>query len=79
MNTSLLVLTAASRLIYGKSRGRKLPPVFEQLGPRGQAPWVAALAGFAVAAPFALSGRMGLVTEVTNFAVYVSSSPSTSP
>lgn len=71
MNTSLLVLTAASRLIYGMARGGVLPPVFEQLGPRGQAPWVAALAGFGVAVPFALSGRIGLVAEVTNFAVYV--------
>jgi len=69
-NTALLVLTAASRLIYGMSRGGALPPLFERLGPRGQAPWVAALAGFAVAVPFALSGQIGLVAEVTNFAVY---------
>jgi ABC-type proline/glycine betaine transport system ATPase subunit len=69
-NTTLLVLTAASRLIYGMSRGGALPPVFVRLAPRGRAPWVAALAGFAVAAPFALSGRIGLVAEVTNFAVY---------
>lgn len=70
MNTTLLVLTAASRLIYGMSRGGALPPVFERLGPRGQAPWVAALAGLGVAIPFALSGQIGLVAEVTNFAVY---------
>jgi len=69
-NTTLLVLTAASRLIYGMSRGGALPPVFVRLAPQSQAPWVAALAGFAVAAPFALSGRIGLVAEVTNFAVY---------
>lgn len=70
MNTTLLVLTAAARLIYSMSRGGALPPVFEHLGSRGQAPWVAALAGFAVAVPFALSGQIGLVAEVTNFAVY---------
>jgi len=70
MNTTLLVLTAASRLIYGMSQGGALPPVFERLGPRGQAPWVAALASLGVAVPFALSGQIGLVAEVTNFAIY---------
>lgn len=70
MNTTLLVLTAASRLIYGMSRGGALPPVFVRLAPRGRAPWVAALAGFGIAVPFALSGQIGLVAEVTNFAVY---------
>src|SRR5207244_2280167 len=34
-------------------------------------PWRAALAVFACATPFALSGRIGLVAEVTNFAIYV--------
>jgi basic amino acid/polyamine antiporter, APA family len=70
MNTSLLALTAASRLIYAMARGGALPGPLSRVGPRGRAPWVAALAGFAVAAPFALSGSIGLVVEVTNFAVY---------
>lgn len=69
-NTTLLVLTAASRLIYGMARGGALPTGFSRLSRFGHAPWLAALAGFAIATPFALSGRIGLVAEVTNFAIY---------
>jgi APA family basic amino acid/polyamine antiporter len=69
-NTTLLVFTAASRLMYGMARNGALPRTLATVGPRGRAPWVAALAAFAVATPFALSGRIELVAEVTNFAVY---------
>jgi APA family basic amino acid/polyamine antiporter len=71
MNTSLMVLTAASRLTFGMSRSGALPAPLARLGPRAHAPYVAAIAGFLVASGFTLVGGIGLVASVTDFAVYV--------
>jgi APA family basic amino acid/polyamine antiporter len=71
MNTCLLVLTTASRLIYGMARNAALPPVLATVGARAHSPYVAAVAGFAVSAAFASFGDIGLVASVTDFAVYV--------
>jgi APA family basic amino acid/polyamine antiporter len=70
-NTTLLVLTAASRLLYAMARAGNLPSPLASVGSRGHAPYVAALAALAVALPFALSGGLGLVASVTDFAVYM--------
>ncbi|HET6614380.1 MAG TPA: APC family permease, partial [Dehalococcoidia bacterium] len=70
MNTSLLVLTTASRLIYGMARNAALPPVFARVG-RAHSPYMAAAAGFVVSASFATFGDIGLVASVTDFGVYV--------
>jgi APA family basic amino acid/polyamine antiporter len=69
-NTTLLVLTAASRLIYAMARAGNLPAPLATVGSRGHAPYVAAIAALAVAVPFALSGGLGFVASVTDFAVY---------
>ena len=69
-NTSLLVLIAASRLVFGMARRRTLPPLLATVSQRAHAPWVAAIACFAVAACFTLIGDIGLVASVTDFAVY---------
>jgi APA family basic amino acid/polyamine antiporter len=71
INTSLLVLTAASRLLFGMSRDGALPDAFSRLTTRGRAPYVAALAAFVIAAPFALIGDISFVASVTDFSVYV--------
>jgi APA family basic amino acid/polyamine antiporter len=70
MNTTLLVLTAASRLIYSMARQGHLPPVFAMLGTRNRAPLAAALAGLAVTVGFALLADIGLVASVTDFVVF---------
>lgn len=70
-NTTLLVLTAATRMIFSMARGGALPPAFVALTPRTSAPWLAAAAVCGVAVPFALSGQIELIAEVTNFAVFV--------
>lgn len=70
-NTSLLVLTTASRLVFGMARNAALPPILATVGARAHSPYVAAAAGFAVAAGFALMGDIGLVASVTDFGVYV--------
>jgi APA family basic amino acid/polyamine antiporter len=69
-NTTLLVLTAASRLLYGMSRDGSLPAALSHVSRRGEAPWIAALAASAVALAFVMIGDITLVASVTDFAVY---------
>lgn len=69
-NTTLLVLTAASRLIFDMGQKGALPRVLGHINSRTQAPDWAVLAAVVVAAGFALSGRIELVAAVTNFSVY---------
>ncbi len=69
-NTTLLVLTASSRIMFGMSREGALPAVLSRVGRRGRAPYAAAILSLVVAAAFALIGNIGFVASVTNFAVY---------
>lgn len=69
-NTTLLVLTAASRLLYAMARAGALPAPLAKVSARGQAPQIAAVVALAGAVPFAASGGLGLVASVTDFAVY---------
>jgi APA family basic amino acid/polyamine antiporter len=69
-NTSLLVLTAASRLLYGMSRSGSMPPALSLVNPRTHAPWVGAIAAGAMAIVFTLIGDLGRVAAATDFAVY---------
>ena len=70
-NTSLLALTAASRLLYGMAGSGALPAALTRAHPRTGAPvraiWVAAIGAIA----FALVGDLRLIASVTDFAVYV--------
>lgn len=69
-NTTLLVLTAASRLLFAMGRERALPPILATVGGRGSAPYVGALVTLATASLFVIPGDLGLVASVTDFAVY---------
>lgn len=69
-NTTLLVLTAASRLLFAMGRERALPPVLATVGRRGSAPFVGALVTLVIASAFTMPGDLGLVASVTDFAVY---------
>ena len=69
-NTTLLVLTAASRLLFGMSRNGALPRQFATVGRRAHSPYVAAGLAFVIAALFALVGSIGFIASVTDFAVY---------
>ena len=69
-NTTLLMVTASSRLAYGMSERGALPPVIGRVSRRG-VPWVAvAIAAVGAAAAFSL-GNLALVASVTDFAVYL--------
>lgn len=69
-NTTLLAITASSRLQYGMADTAALPTAFARLS-RRRAPWVAILLSTAVAAGFVALGDLSLVASVTDFAVYL--------
>ena len=71
VNTTLLVMTAASRLVYSIAREGYFPPAFARLGGPGDAPQLAGVAVFAVAAAFAAVADIGFVASVTDFVVFV--------
>jgi APA family basic amino acid/polyamine antiporter len=71
MNTTLLLLTASSRILFGMARQGAMPNMLARVGGRGGAPYVAAIFSFAIAAAFAAVGNIGLVASVTDFSVYV--------
>ena len=69
-NTTLLAITASSRLQYGMADTGALPAVFGRLN-RRRAPWMAVVLSALVAAGFAVLGDLSLVASVTDFSVYV--------
>ncbi len=69
-NTTLLAITAASRLQYGMAGTGALPASLARVS-RRSAPWVAILAASALAAGFVALGDIELVAAVTDFAVYL--------
>jgi len=70
-NTTLLVLTAASRLVFGMAKEGSLPPFFAALSGSAQAPARGAAVALAVALGFALIGTIETIASATDFAVYV--------
>jgi len=69
-NTTLLAITAASRLQYGMAGRGALPPVFSRVNARG-VPWVGVGAAIAGGLVGIATGDLTLVASVTDFAVYV--------
>jgi APA family basic amino acid/polyamine antiporter len=69
-NTTLLLLTASSRLCFGMAQQSALPPVFARISRRG-VPWVAVLTATAGALIGVAAGNLSLVASVTDFAVYL--------
>jgi APA family basic amino acid/polyamine antiporter len=70
-NTTLLCITATSRLQYGMASASALPGWLAQLGPRSRAPRSAIIVSTVVAALFAALGDLTLVASVTDLAVYL--------
>ena len=72
-NTVLLLLMAASRMIYGMASGDEaaLPRVIGQVHPVAGTPVRALILCFVVAVGFALSGNLRFVAQASNFAVFV--------
>ncbi len=70
-NTILLMLIAASRLIYGMASTDALPRFLAWIHPGTQTPVRAIVICLVVSVGFALSGDLGLVAGATNFAVFI--------
>jgi APA family basic amino acid/polyamine antiporter len=70
-NTTLLALTAASRVIYGMAKAGALPRALAHVDPGRGAPRRAIVVGLVVAAAFAALGDFTVIAAVTDFAVYV--------
>lgn len=71
VNTSLLALTAASRLTYGMASAGALPAPAARVSPRTGAPSTAIGIAAAGAVAFALAGDLTFIASVTDFAVYI--------
>jgi APA family basic amino acid/polyamine antiporter len=71
MNTTLLVVTSSSRVLYGMSRMGALPPVFSWVSPKRRTPIVAIIIAVAVAAVFVPLKDLTLIASVTDVAVYL--------
>ncbi len=69
-NTTLLAITASSRLQYGMADTGALPPAFGRISGR-RTPWVAVLLAVTIAAGFVSIGDLSLVASVTDFSVYL--------
>jgi APA family basic amino acid/polyamine antiporter len=70
MNTTLLAVTAASRVMYGMAKTAALPRSFAFVHPTRRTPIRAIVAVALTAAIFASLGRFDVIAAVTDFAVY---------
>jgi len=70
-NTTLLALTAASRVTYGMAKAGAMPQPFAIVHPGRQTPIRAIAAVGGIATAFAAVGDFAMVAAVTDFAVYV--------
>jgi basic amino acid/polyamine antiporter, APA family len=70
VNTTLISLTAASRLLYGMASTGAVPRRFGQVNRLTRTPLLAMLACASVALPVVLVGDIVLIASITDFAVY---------
>jgi APA family basic amino acid/polyamine antiporter len=70
-NTLLLLLVAASRLMYGMATEGALPGALGYIHPRYRTPAVATGVALLISAGFALFGDIGLVAESANFTIFL--------
>ena len=64
-NGALINMIMASRIVYGMSRERILPPSLGRVSPRRQTPWVAILGTTAVAMVLIVSGDLSELADTT--------------
>ena len=70
-NTILLMLVAASRMMYGMASTEALPRFLAWVHPGVQTPARAIVICLIISVGFALSGDLSLVAGATNFAIFV--------
>jgi APA family basic amino acid/polyamine antiporter len=69
-NTVLVLLIVNSRMIYGMSRGRELPPILSRISKEGT-PSMAILVTTLISLGFVIIGDLGLVAEISNFGTFL--------
>ena len=70
-NTTLLALTAASRVMYGMAKRGAMPPSLAVVHPSHRTPIRAIVVVTVIAVAFAGVGEFAIIAAVTDFAVYV--------
>lgn len=70
-NTTLLALTAASRVVYGMAKRGAVPDAFAAVHRRRRTPIRAIVTVTLAAAVFAAIGTFAIIAAITDFAVYV--------
>lgn len=70
-NTVLLMLLAASRIIYGMADSSSLPEVLGRVHSVTRTPWIAILASMFLCMGFVLLEDIALVANINNFTVFV--------
>jgi len=69
-NTVLMLLATSARMTYGMASRGLLPRGLARVHEERRTPWVAAALVTSASALFTLAGDIGLVAQVTNFAVF---------
>jgi APA family basic amino acid/polyamine antiporter len=70
-NTVLLMLLAASRIIYGMADSSSLPDVLGRVHSVTRTPWIAILVSMVLCMGFVLLEDIALVANINNFTVFV--------
>ena len=69
-NTVLLIMMAASRIIYGMAESGALPKPVAYVNPRQRTPWVAIAIVGVLTCAFFLMGGIETIANLTNFTVF---------
>jgi APA family basic amino acid/polyamine antiporter len=70
-NTTLFVLLATSRIIYGMAKEGSLPKIFSTIHPKRRTPHIAILFVAIFAILFVLIGKIEIVASMTNLTVFI--------
>ena len=70
-NTVLLMLLAASRIMYGMAESGSLPGVLALVHPVTRTPWLAVLLAMILSMAFSLLNDIALVANINNFTVFL--------
>lgn len=70
-NTVLLMLLAASRIVFGMAESSSLPPILASVHPRTKTPWAAIVLVTAMCMAFIFLQDISFVANVNNFTVFL--------
>lgn len=69
-NTVLLIMLAASRFLYGMSKGHSIPNFFRTVSKKTGVPWIAVIATGILSSLLLPLGNIGLVASAVDFALF---------